>query len=192
MIHSDGGILFSAIAVFAALAGIAASIRGVLFDEPSFFRCGGRRCVLRAVARPYAQRRHMTARGPTDSRASKHRRAQRFKRRRRQRTDHALALYAHDRYIAHASVQSSACVRPSRTIGRCLSRLQKDRRNRSGPTLRERIEAWCHWSHTRAYCRNPGAGDPTPAGPARGDPRATIAASPCRATGWQKPSDVHN
>jgi len=39
-IRSDGGILFSAIAVFAALAGIAASIRGVLFDEPSFSRYG--------------------------------------------------------------------------------------------------------------------------------------------------------
>lgn len=40
MTHSDSRILFSAIAVFAALAGIAASIRGSLFDEPSYFRYG--------------------------------------------------------------------------------------------------------------------------------------------------------
>ncbi|WP_371027678.1 DUF2964 family protein [Paraburkholderia sp. RCC_158] len=40
MTGSDGRILFSAIAVFVALAGIGVSIRGLLFDEPSFFRYG--------------------------------------------------------------------------------------------------------------------------------------------------------
>ncbi|MFM0472374.1 DUF2964 family protein [Paraburkholderia strydomiana] len=40
MIRSDTRIHLAAITVFVSLAGIAASIRGVLFDEPSLFRYG--------------------------------------------------------------------------------------------------------------------------------------------------------
>ncbi|XUW92716.1 DUF2964 domain-containing protein [Burkholderia sp. M6-3] len=40
MIRSDTRILFAAIAVFVSLAGIGASIRGLLFDELSVFRYG--------------------------------------------------------------------------------------------------------------------------------------------------------
>ncbi|WP_258230488.1 DUF2964 domain-containing protein [Paraburkholderia sp. GV068] len=63
MTSSDCRILFSAIAVFVALGGIGVSIRGLLFDEPSFFslwhcRCGRRRCVLR-VATQFRTRRQL-------------------------------------------------------------------------------------------------------------------------------------
>jgi hypothetical protein len=40
MVRSESRIVFSAIAVFVALAGIAASIRGLLFDAPQFFHYG--------------------------------------------------------------------------------------------------------------------------------------------------------
>ena len=40
MVRSENRIVFSAIAVFVALAGIGASIRGLLFDEPPVFHYG--------------------------------------------------------------------------------------------------------------------------------------------------------
>ncbi|ABE31124.1 Conserved hypothetical protein, transmembrane [Paraburkholderia xenovorans LB400] len=40
MVRSENRIVFSAIAVFVALAGIAASIRGLLFDEAPVFHYG--------------------------------------------------------------------------------------------------------------------------------------------------------
>ncbi|WP_408483215.1 DUF2964 domain-containing protein [Paraburkholderia sp. RL17-383-BIF-A] len=40
MIRSESRIIFAAIAVFVALAGIGASIRGLLFDQPPVFRYG--------------------------------------------------------------------------------------------------------------------------------------------------------
>lgn len=40
MVRSENRIVFSAIAVFVALAGIGASIRGLLYDEPPVFHYG--------------------------------------------------------------------------------------------------------------------------------------------------------
>lgn len=46
MARAEPRIVFAAVAVFTALAGVGASIRGLLFDSPSFIRYGATALVI--------------------------------------------------------------------------------------------------------------------------------------------------
>lgn len=46
MARAEPRIVFAAVAVFTALAGVGASIRGLLFDSPSFIRYGAAALVI--------------------------------------------------------------------------------------------------------------------------------------------------
>lgn len=46
MIHAEPRIIVAAMAVFTALAGMGASIRGLLFDSPGFIRYGAAAMVV--------------------------------------------------------------------------------------------------------------------------------------------------